>query len=594
MRGFLKMLLACIVAIGLVMAILFLMGVAVFKAASDATKPEVKSKTVLVLDLSKPVMEQHSEPGISLMEGKTPEINGLFDLVRAIRQATADSAVKGIYILCQGNAMGFASSNEVRNQLIAFKKSGKFVTAASDYISQRAYEVANMANDVYCQPGGMVDWRGYSFNLTFLKGALDKLEIQPEIFYAGQYKSATEPLRLTKMSEPNRHQLTEFIEDLYQRFLVNTAAARNKDTAYLRSLANQYTVRNAKDAADAGLINQTYYDDEVKDGLRKKLGLKPSDKIAFMDMADYIKNSNWDHTTGSDKIALIYAEGDIVDGKGSKNNIGGDKFRDLLRKARMDKNIKAVVLRVNSPGGSAVASETIWREVDLLKKEKPVVVSMGDYAASGGYYISCNADSIFAQPNTLTGSIGVFSLFFNATALFNNKLGITFDGVKTGAYADYPNTFRPMTEIEKKISQDGVDSIYSLFKRRVVNGRKLAQSVVDSVAQGRIWSGEKALGLGLVDKIGGIQDALDCAARMAKLKDYQLKEWPVVKEPALLQRILVSSGSDEEDDKETTANTTSLKEQLGDQTYDLFCQYKLLQSWIGKPQMRLPFFIGIQ
>jgi protease IV len=377
------------------------------------------------------------------------------------------------------------------------------------------------------------------------------------------------------------------MEDLYQRFLVNTATSRKIDTAELRSLANTLAVRTAEDAARVGLTDAAKYDDEVKNEIRTKLGIKPDDKINMMPIGDYIKNGHWDNKKEGGNIALIYAEGEIVDGSGDDNQIGGDRFRNLIRKARMDKDIKAVVLRVNSPGGSAIASEAIWREVMLCRKEKPVVVSMGDYAASGGYYISCFADSIFAQPNTLTGSIGVFSMYFDAKQMFNNKLGITFDGVKTAEHADYGSPFRPMTDEERQAIQAGVDNIYGTFKKRVAEGRKLPVSYVDSVAQGRIWSGQTALGLKLVDRLGGLQDAIDCAARMAKITTYQLKEWPVVE--SFWKKLL-----DGKDQPEGTVKAYLLKEQLGAEGFSLVNQFKTMQNWSGIPQMRLPFFASFK
>jgi protease-4 len=582
MRSFFKILLACFTAIVLTLVILFFLGVSIVKTASEPDRPELKSKTVLVLDLSKPVKDQKMEAGFNLPEGRSPEILGLFDVVRAIKQAAGDSAIKGIYIKADFNQNGFATSNEIRNQLLEFKKSGKFIIANGDYITQRAFEVANVADHIYCQPNGIVDWRGYSMQLTFFKNALDKLEIEPEIFYAGQYKSATEPFRLSKMSDPNRVQLTSFIEDLYGRFLQNTSLTRKIDTSTLRSLAAELAVRGANAASNSGLITAVKYDDEVKDEIRNRIGIKKDETINFMPVSDYIKNGHWNQSESNDLIAIVFAEGEIVDGPGADNQVGGDRFRNLIRKLRMDKHVKAIVMRVNSPGGSAIASESIWREVSLAKKEKPFVVSMGDYAASGGYFISCVADSIFSQPNTLTGSIGVFSMYFNTQQLFQNKLGITFDRVKTGPYSDFGSSTRPMSDTEKRIAQAGVDSIYILFKNKVATGRKLPPEFVDSIAQGRIWSGQKALSLNLVDRIGGLQDAVDCAARMAKLKDYNLREVPVVE--SFWKKLLGK------DDSKNNMQAYALKEALGDEEYDLISQFNTIKSWPAVPQMRLPFF----
>lgn len=587
MRSFLKILLACFTAIIITLVLLVLFGVSLFTKASQPEIPEVQPKTVLVIDLSKPVKEQRMDAGINFPDGRSAEILGLFDMVRSIKQASSDSLIKGIFLKAETNVNGFATSNELRNALIAFRKTGKFIIASGDYITQRAYEVANVANSIYCQPNGFVDWRGYAMQLTFLKGAMDKLEIEPEIFYAGQYKSATEPFRLTKMSEPNRVQLTQFITELYTRFLVNTASARNIDTATLRMMADNLSVRTAGTASDMRLITAAWYDDEVKNEIRKKLGMDEDGKINFMTVADYIKNANWNKSESDDMIALVYADGEIVDGYGNDNEIGGERFRNMIRKLRMDKSVKAVVLRVNSPGGSAIASETIWREISLCKKVKPVVVSMGDYAASGGYFISCVADSIFAQPNTLTGSIGVFSMYFNAQQLFQNKLGITFDVVKTNPHADFGTLTRPMNNMEREIAQGGVDSIYAVFKKKVAAGRKLSDATVDSIAQGRIWSGAIAMQLKLVDRIGGLQDAIDCAARMAKLKDYHLRELPVVE--SFWKKLL--SGDDE---SKKNIRAYALKETVGEDEYNLISQFGTVKNWANTPQMRLPFFASFK
>jgi len=302
-----------------------------------------------------------------------------------------------------------------------------------------------------------------------------------------------------------------------------------------------------------------------------------------MKIGEYIKAIGTNGTSDDNKIALIYAEGEIVDGQGAAGEIGGDRYLQLLRNARLDTNIKAVVFRINSGGGSAMASEVMWREVTLIRKTKPVIVSMGDYAASGGYYIACNADSIFAQPNTLTGSIGVFTIYINLAGLLNNKLGVTFDGVKTSPSADFGNSFRAMTDKEKIVAQAGVDSIYSIFKTRVSQGRHIPLAQVDSIARGRIWSGRKGLEIKLIDRIGGIQDAIDCAARMVKLKTYQLKELPVVQ--SFWDKIF-----DVQDNK-PSVSTSLLSNGLPGESASVLQQLSTIKSWFGKAQARLPFFV---
>ncbi|MES2776553.1 MAG: signal peptide peptidase SppA [Bacteroidota bacterium] len=583
MRSFLKIFLASFLAL----VVFTLIGSFIFgwfiEKAIEPDKPIIASKTVLVLDLSKPMMEQTRESGFSFPDGQTPSVNGLFDVIRAIKFASTDESVKGIYIKCANNPNGFATCEELRNALMHFKKAKKFVTAYSNTISQKAYYVANTADKVYCNPAGMLDWKGFSMQYTFFKGMLDKLEIKPDIFYAGQFKSASEPFREKQMTPANRLQSSVFINEMYGIFLQAAATKTGLDTAVLHQLANDFVMQHASDALRYKLVDGLKYDDEVKEEMQAKLGLDKTDKIAFMTMFDYIKAVDLNPGRADDKIALIYAEGEIVDGKGGDGAIGGETYTGILRKARLDSNVKAVVFRINSGGGSAMASEMMWREVTLTRKIKPVIVSMGDYAASGGYYIACNADSIFAQPNTLTGSIGVFSMYANVNGLMNNKLGVTFDGVKTSPSADFGSAFRLMTDKEKGVAQASVDSIYQLFKNRVSEGRKIPLTHVDSIAQGRIWSGTKAIQLKLADRVGGIQDAIDCAFRMARLTSYQLKELPVTQ--SFWDKIFNSK------DNKTSMQTRLINAELGEEHAAILKQVQTVKSWFGTTQTRLPFFV---
>ncbi len=392
-------------------------------------------------------------------------------------------------------------------------------------ITQKAYGIANAADKVYVSPQGYLEWFGYSVDYAFLKGALEKLEIEPQIFYAGKFKSATEPFRTDKMTPENQLQTSVWLNDLYSDLLMTTAEARKMDTGTLRLLANEGVIKNAKNAFDHKLVDGLKYDDEIKDEIKSKLKIDKYEKINFVTINTYFAASTLEKLTG-EKIALIYAEGDIIDGKSGQGSIGSETYRNLIRKARLDRSVKAIVLRVNSGGGSSMASENIWRELELAKKEKPVVVSFGDVAASGGYYIACAADSIFALPTTITGSIGVFGIIPNMQAFFKNKLGVTFDGVKTGPYADAMATTRPMNENERKMIQAEIEMIYTQFKQRVADGRKIDTAYVDSIAQGRVWTGTRAKGIGLIDRFGGIDEAVKCAARMAKLTNYRVNEYP--------------------------------------------------------------------
>lgn len=580
MRQFLKFFLASLTAIIVFSVIVFFVFIGFIGSLASSDKPSVRNNAVLYIDLSQPIKEQKVANPLSSFEPEDEfDLPGLFDVVRIIEHAKTDSAIKGIYLKCNNNSNGLATSDELRKALLSFKQSKKFIYAYGDVIPQRAYYVANVATKIYCNPKGGLDWKGFSIDYTFFKKALQKLEIEPQIFYAGKFKSATEPFREEQMTAANRLQTQVFLNEIYTHFLLTTAVARNTDTATLHQCANDNLIRTTADAVTYKLIDAAKYDDEVKDELKQKLGVDKYSKINFIQLAKYGEAVNYKKEKGSNKIAVVFAQGDIVDGKGDDDQIGGETFRNWFRKARLDKEVKAIVVRVNSGGGSALASETMWRELSLAREEKPVVISFGDYAASGGYYMSCMADSIFAQENTLTGSIGVFSVLPNMKNFFNNKLGITFDGVKTAQYADMMTIDRPLNDAEKRFLQNDVDSIYQTFLTRVSNGRKLNRVHVDSIAQGRVWTGAKGKELGLVDRIGGLQDAINCAARMAKLKDYRTKEFP---EPeSFLKQIFGNY----------TQNTRSniLQQELGSEGMEIYTSYKKIKQVVGASQARLPF-----
>jgi len=584
MRSFFKIFFASLLALVVFMFVGFLIMVAIASGFTSDQKPALGGKGVLVVDLTKEYKEQKSDNPINTLRGNPDEnVPGLYDVVRMIAYAKKDSSVKGIYIKSDDNANGFAASEEIRNAIVDFKQSKKFVIAFGDVLSQKSYYVASAADKVYCNPKGTVDWRGLESTLFFLKGALEKLEIEPQIFYAGKFKSATEPLRAYQMTEPNRLQTSVYLNDLYSRILLAAAEKSKSDTASLRQLANSGVVQTATEAAMYHLIDGVRYDDEVKNEIIKNIKIDADDKINFISLGKYAKAVDFS-PNGGDRIAIIYAEGEITDGKGQEGSIGSDAYRNLIRKVRLDKNIKAIVFRVNSPGGSALASEEIWREISIAKKTKPVVVSFGDVAASGGYYISCNADSIFAQPNTITGSIGVFGIIPNLKKFFNNKLGVTFDNVKTGPFADMPSASRPLNDAEKQFIQNSIDTIYTTFKSRVAEGRKLSLPVVDSIAQGRVWTGQRALQIGLVDKLGNINDAVACAARMSKLKEYTLREYPEKKN--FIEDLLKNYKEE--------MKIWTIKEEIGESQFLILQQLKNIRSMVGVPQTRLPFEFSVR
>jgi protease-4 len=589
MRSFLKIFFASLLAFVVFSLIIFFIMVAWIAAISSSKKTETGSKAVLVLDLSQAFHEQKQDNPLSDFGSEDQhDMPGLYDVIRLLDHAKKDSSVKGIYLKCGNNNNGFSTSEEIRAALSNFKKSGKFIYAYADVIPQKAYYVSSVADKIYCSPMGGVEWKGFAIEETFLKDALNRLEIEPQIFYAGKFKSATEPLREEKMTDANRLQLTELLNDLYNRLLYSTAKSRELDTAVLRKCVNEHLIKFASDALQYKLVDGVKYDDEVKDEIKEKLKIDKYETINFVSIAKYADAVNY-KLDGKEKIALIYAEGDIVDGKGGDGQIGGSTYRSYIRKARLDKDIKAIVIRINSGGGSSMASENMWREITIAKKEKPVIISFGDVAASGGYYMSCNADSIFAEPNTITGSIGVFSILPNMQKFFKNKLGITFDGVKTAPDADALSISKPLTDMQKRFFQSEVDSIYHTFKSRVADGRKKDIEYVDSIAQGRVWLGKKGLQLGLVDRLGGLQDAVDCAARMAAARntawsDYRLKEYP---EPKNFLDMLLGH-------YKKSVSIKAIKEELGEDGYRTYNSLKKVKEMVGKTQARLPFDFTIE
>ena len=585
MRGFLKSFFAAFVALLVFTVIIVIILLGVVGNLLSPGKPDVGAKAVLVLDLSQTIKEQTQDNPLSdLGSDDEYDVPGLYDIVRLLQYAKTDSAVKGIYIKCNNDPNGFATNEEIRHALVDFKKSGKFIIAYGEAITQKAYYVATAADKIYCNPKGDVEWKGFASEMLYIKTALQKLEIDPQIFYAGKFKSATEPLREDHMTDANRLQLTTLLNDLFNRVLHTTAGSRGLDTAVLRQCVNEHLIEYPSDALKYKLVDGLEYDDEVKDEIRQRTGVGAHSWNNFVSLGKYAKSVNY-KAMGKDKISLIYAEGDVVDGKGDKGEIGSDTYRWLIRKARFDKDVKAIVLRVNSGGGSSLASEDIWREVTLARKEKPVIVSFGDVAASGAYYLSCNADSIFAMPGTITGSIGVFTVIPNLQGFFKNKLGVTFDGVKTAPEADMLSTIRPLTPVERSLVQRSIDTIYTDFKTRVADGRKKDLAYVDSIAQGRVWSGTTGLSLGLVDRIGTLQDAIDCAARMAKTSDYRLVEYPEPK--SFLDRILGTY-------KRSSGMKAAVKEEIGEEGYRTWVTLKKVKSMIGITETRLPFDLTIE
>ena len=577
-RSFFAALLALIVFSGMLLVIFIVMVAAI----SSQKKAGIEEKAVMVVNLSTHFPEIPPADIISEITDNRSAQPSLSHLTRLIQHAKNDASVKGIYLKCDNNANDFASSEAIRTAIIDFRRAGKFVIGYGATISQKAYLVASAADKIYCAPAGGIEWHGFSMTMPFIKGTLEKMEIEPQIFYAGKFKSATEPLRETEMTDANRVQSITLLNDLYGNFLSTIGRSRRMDTATLHRYADSNALQFASDALKYKMVDGLRYDDEVKDEIRQLLKIDKDAGINFITPSKYAEAVDY-MPSGDEKIAVIYAEGTILDGKGDRGEIGGDTYRNYIRKARMDNSTKAIVVRINSGGGSAMASEVMWREIILARKVKPVIVSFGDVAASGGYYMACGADSIFAEANTITGSIGVFGVLPNMEKFFNNKLGVTFDEVKTSPDAGFVTVTKPLTPLQKRYFQNSIDTIYQNFKMKVSSGRKKSMEYIDSIAQGRVWSGTRALEIGLVDRIGGLDDAIRSAAAKAGVKRYHLREYPG--KEGLLEMIFGSQGESRE---------AAIRDEIGEEGYKTYTAIRSLKKFLGKAQARLPFEMIIE
>lgn len=550
-------------------------------AASGNETVEVKDNSVLKIDLSQPIAEREQNNPLEDLgiPGAGGNVTGLYELKKAIAKAKSDEKIKGILLEGSFGRVGYATNEEIRAALLDFKKSGKFIYSYGEYFSESNFYTATVSDSIFLNPEGLVEFNGISSEIMFFKGALDKLEIQPEVFRVGEFKSAVEPFLRENMSEANRLQATSFLNSINQHVMSQVAVNRKLTPESVKVSSDSMKARSAEDAVRLGLVSKAAYYDQVLSTLKKKLGVEKDDDINFISYNKYRKAESEEESSASDnKIAIIFGQGEINSGKGDNESIGSDKICEALRKARNDKKIKAVVLRINSPGGSALASDVMWREIQLTKKEKPVIASMSDVAASGGYYMAMGCDKIVAHPTTITGSIGVFGLMFNAQNMFKNKLGITFDGVKTGAYSDIGNGTRPFTEGEKQIIQSEVNKIYETFTTKAAAGRKMPVETLKSLAGGRVWSGTEAKANGLVDELGGLDKAIELAAAQAKIgKDYRIKLLPAQKN--FIEEIMEQIGGE--------ARVSMAKAELGE-LYPLVKQFQKIKTMEGI-NARLPY-----
>ncbi|MFN3761399.1 MAG: signal peptide peptidase SppA [Algoriphagus aquaeductus] len=564
-----------------IISVLIFFGIVGMIAASSDKEVKLEENTILHLNLNgRMLVERTSEDDLKFGSFLNPfgrDINaGLVNLKKAIAEAKSNDNIKGIYLNTGLIMAGQANLLELRESLLDFKESGKFIVAYDEAYSEGGYFLASVADEIYLNPLGGIDFNGFASESIFLKGFFEKVGIKPEVFRVGEFKSAVEPFILDKMSPENRLQTQYFLDDINNQAIDLIAVSRNISKDSLAKINSQMLVRKPKDAVTYGLATELKYEDEVHSILKSKLGLEEDDQITTINATDLGSLAKSKNITSKNRIAVILAEGEIVDGD-IEGAISSEKFAKEIRKARKDDNIKAIVLRVNSPGGSILASEVIWREMSEAKKAKPLIVSMGEVAASGGYYISAPADTIVAQPNTITGSIGIFGLWFNVQELINDKLGVTTDVVSTGELSDFMNMARPLTEVERTIIQSGVEDGYETFISRVAEGRGMHPDSVKKVASGRVWTGTQAKERGLVDVLGGLNTAIQIAAdKLDAGEDYRVVYFPE-KKPWFEE--FMSSFTDK-------VQARILQTQLGDQ-YPLYQKIQKLKQYQGV-QVRMP------
>ncbi|MFP4503498.1 MAG: signal peptide peptidase SppA [Cyclobacteriaceae bacterium] len=587
---FLRNVLATIV--GLVVFFgLIIMVFAIIGAASEQ-EVEVEANSVLRLELNKPIVERDTEdPFSSILLPGTNGVIGLINLREAIKKAKNDENIKGIYLDAGMLTTGYGTMEEIRNDLLDFKESGKFIVSYSDIVGERGYYLNSVADEVYINPQGIIEFNGFAVEVTFIKNTLEKLGVEPQVFRVGDFKSAVEPLTRTSLSDSARLQTQEYLGNLYEVYLQGIAETRGLEVATLRNIADSMKVRFAGDAVQYGLATDTAYYDQVLNVIGEKLGLEAdengtidTDNINFISLKKYEQSlENEPDEYSRNRVAVIVATGNIVNGEGEGEVIGGETFAKEIRKARLDDNIKAIVIRINSAGGSALASDIMWREIQLAKEVKPVIASMSDVAASGGYYMAMGCDTIVAHPNTITGSIGILGVIPNVEELLN-KIGVTTDVVQTGQFSDIYNLTGPLSEFEQQIIQNQIEEGYETFTRKAAAGRNMPLEQLLRVASGRVWSGIEAKDRNLIDVFGGLDQAIEIAVEKAKLEegDYQVRYYP--KKKTFIEELIA--------ELENQTSTYFLKRELG-LTYPYVMKLKELEQYRGV-QARMPFEIEIK
>ncbi len=585
LRNLLASILGTFITLGVILVLFILIISAMASSVGAIESVELKNNSVLELKLESLVKDYapKSDDPFDKFFGFDDDKIGLNSIINAIENAKEDENIKGISITTLGVNAGIAQTQAIRNKLLEFKETGKFIKAYADIYDQKSYYFSSVADSIFMNPVGAIDFKGLSSEILFYKDLEDKTGVKMEVIRHGKYKSAVEPFLYNEMSEDNRNQITTFLKSIWDEMVVDISNSRNKTIEEINNIADNLLVRNAKLAIENNMIDGAIYIDEYNDKLKLALGFSIDEDLNKISISDYISlGKGRVISSASNKIAVIYAQGEIIYGKGDENLIGQDLIIKAIKKARKDKKVKAIVLRVNSPGGSALASELILRELELTKKELPLVVSMGNVAASGGYYLACNADRIFAEPTTITGSIGVFGVIPNFSKLANT-IGINAEQVRTNKGADY-SIFEPMTDEFRLVTTEGVEAVYTTFLKRVAKGRNMTVEAVDSIAQGRVWSGVDALNNGLVDELGNLDDAILYAAELAEITDYKVRNYP-------------SYNVDFEDRFSSfpfmKTKEKVLIEELGEANYKIYQTIKQFSRLEGI-QARMPYVIDIK
>jgi protease-4 len=567
----------------------FLIGILMGGSAEDGKRTTVKDNSVLVLDLEHVTQDFSGKMVITDFPLFNSEnYNGLVDMLNAIEAAKTDDKIKGISMLNTNSMLGLAQSKALRNKLEEFKETGKFVVSYANYFTQGEYYINSVADTIYLNPVGEMDFRGLASELMFFKDFQEKSGIKMEVIRHGKYKSAVEPFLENQMSPANREQMSELLHSAWSSIVSDISVSRKIPVDSLNSIADNLSARTPQMAHSKKLVDRIAYEDEYHNAIRYALGIAKDEEYNTIDLTDYANNVGLSlrKNKASDKIAVIYAQGEIKDGEGSPRYIGEGYVKKSLQDAVKDKKVKAIVLRVDSPGGSALTSDIIWREIELTKKHKPVIVSMGNVAASGGYYIACNADYIFAEPTTITGSIGVLGAIPNLTKFVNN-MGIYTDQVGTHKNSSGYSVFQPMDETFRKVTTESIEHIYVTFVNRVMAGRNMTFEEVDEIAQGRVWTGIDAKRLGLVDEIGGLEQAIKYASELVNVEDYGVRSFPVF-ERTLEDFFLENSPFFMAQTKEQL-----IKEQIGEENYYILEKIKSVNSRKGI-QAIMPYEIIIK